>query len=279
MSVKRELEQTKKYINPNAPHIMVDSNGKECLSNSSEDCTDIPVIQEARNVPAMYNWIKEPTIENAVNYLKVQAKFFNHWTKMGYSLRFASLNGGAEVYPVDSQDALTPNYSFNKDKYKEAILNELKKRKSVMGTLIFLGINNDVENNWGLHKLSRIAYGEGENLNIALVFLNEEVKKKYDAYYSQVHDKELKEIYFKFPKYIDQDAFTSYNVKITPAAVAVYKDTQNNQNINMIIDKGFVKRSSIIYGHHNFLVYNNIVKPEVFNAENTWNVNLNGENK
>lgn len=278
-NTKEEVKELKEFTNPNAPHYITNAKGEKCLANSSPDCIDIPVIQEARNVPAMYKWIKEPTIENAANYLKVQAQFFNHWNDMGYSLRFAALNGGTEVYPVDSQDSLEPINDFNKDKYKDAILNEMKKRRDILGTLIFLGINEDVEDYWGKEKLSRLAYKKGQYLNIALVFHNKESKEKYDNFYKNTTDSDLKNVYFGLPKFIDQTAFSNYNINITPSAVAVYNDKKNNKNISAVISKGFIQQSSVIYGQHNFLVFNKIVKPETFNAENTWHVDMQEDKK
>ena len=118
-----EIKELKKTINPNEPKMIVNKNGEPCLSNSSVDCFDIPVIQEGRNVPVLYDFIKEPNENNAKAWLLYQANLFNHYIKMGYALKFAAINGDENTYPVNALNlygASKDNMTF--DLYRDRIL-------------------------------------------------------------------------------------------------------------------------------------------------------------
>ena len=137
---RKELEQIKKTLNPNEPRMIVNSKGEKCLSNSTPDCMDIPVIQEGRNMPALYNFIKEPNEENAKNWLQVQAKLFNHYSQMGFALKFAALNGDENTYPVNALNIYgSPKENITSELYKDKILKILDDQKNELGTMVFLG--------------------------------------------------------------------------------------------------------------------------------------------
>ena len=127
---RKELNDIKKTINPNEPKMIINDKGEECLSNSSVDCFDIPVIQEGRNVPVLYNFIKEPNEDTAKDWLLYQAKLFNHYMQMGYSLKFASLNGDENTYPVNALNIYgSPKDNITADLYKDKILEILNQKK------------------------------------------------------------------------------------------------------------------------------------------------------
>lgn len=270
---KDEIRELKKTINPNEPKMITNEKGENCLSNSSVDCFDIPVIMEGRNVPVLYDFIKTPNEKNAKNWLKYQAKLFNHYMDMGYSLKFASLNGDEKDYPVnalnlygDSKDNMTA------DLYKNRILQILDEHKKELGTMIFLGKSKSIEEQWGRSSLAMMGFKKGKYFNIAVVFDSESTKKDYDDYYKKISDKELIETYNKLPKIVSKELFEKFKIEITPTAVAFFKNKE--KEISSVIERGFLNQTNLIHSYQQFLVYNKIAEQKDFHAAKIWNVEL-----
>ncbi|MFY4797060.1 hypothetical protein ACOTVS_11085 [Aliarcobacter butzleri] len=273
---RKELNDIKKTINPNEPKMIINDKGEECLSNSSVDCFDIPVIQEGRNVPVLYNFIKEPNEDTAKDWLLYQAKLFNHYMQMGYSLKFASLNGDENTYPVNALNIYgSPKDNITADLYKDKILEILNQKKDVLGTMIFLGKSKNMEEHWGKNALAMMSYKKGKHFNIAVVFDSKETKKEYDEYYKSIYDKELIDIYNSLPKVISNQLFEKYKINITPTAVAVYKD--KDKEVSSVIERGFLTQNNLIYNYQHFLVYNKIVEPKEFHSAKIWNTDIKGK--
>ncbi|WP_418181406.1 hypothetical protein ACNSOL_11945 (plasmid) [Aliarcobacter lanthieri] len=269
----RELENIKRNINPNEPKIIINDKGEKCLSNSSVDCFDIPIIQEARNVPVLYDFIKVPSEDTAKKWLLYQAKLFNHYIDMGYSLKFASLNGDEETYPVNALNI----YGMAKDNitaqlYKDRILEILDDKKEVLGTMIFLGKSKNIEEQWGKDALGMLAFKKGKFFNIAVVFDTKQTKDEYDFAYKNNHDKQLVEVYNSLPKVVSKELFDKYKVNITPTAIAVYKD--GKKDISSVIERGFLSQTNLIHNYQHFLVYNKIVEQKEFHSSKIWDTNI-----
>lgn len=272
-SQRKELEEIKKTLNPNEPRMIVNSKGEKCLSNSTPDCMDIPVIQEGRNMPALYNFIKEPNEENAKNWLQVQAKLFNHYSQMGFALKFAALNGDENTYPVNALNIYgTPKENITSDLYKDKILKILDDKKNELGTMVFLGKSKKIEDHWGKNAIGLLGFKKGTYYNIALVFDSIETKRDYDEYYKKINDQDLKKVYETYPKVISEPLFKKYAINVTPSAVAVYKS--KDKEISSVIERGYLTQSSLIHSYENFLVYNKIVDPKEFHSAQIWNVEL-----
>lgn len=272
-SQREELKQIKKTLNPNEPRKIINAKGEECITNSSIDCMDIPVILEGRNMPALYNFIKEPTQENAENWLKLQAGLFNHYIKMGFALKFAALNGDENTYPVNALNIYTsPKDNITSDLYKDRILEILDEKKNEIGTLLFLGKSKIIEEHWGKNSVSVTSFKKGKFFNIALVFDTEETKKDYDKFYNEINDKELAEVYKKLHKVVSPKLFEKYKINLTPTAVAVYKN--KDKEISSVIERGYITQNNLIHNYQNFLVYNNIVEPKEFHSAKIWNAKI-----
>jgi len=267
---KEELKLLKEYVNPNAPHYITNEKGEKCLANSSADCFEMPIITEGRNIPALANFMKDPSVENAKVWLGVQAKLFNRANNMGVALKFASLEGGAETYPVYGKDMMVSGNSNSKRRETDAIKYHLDKHKNKIGTIIFLGETQALEAAWGPENLARIAYPEGSLYNLLLVFKSDASKKSYDDYFAAHKDTELKKIYENAKKQISQKLFADYKVEVTPTVVAVYK--KDKQVINNTIAKGFPTKDELLYGYKQFMILNKILEHKDFHADNIWRV-------
>ena len=260
-----EIKELKKTINPNEPKMIVNKNGEPCLSNSSVDCFDIPVIQEGRNVPVLYDFIKEPNENNAKAWLLYQANLFNHYIKMGYALKFAAINGDENTYPVNALNL----YGASKDNmtvdlYRDRILEILHEKRKEIGTMIFLGKTKAIDEHWGKKSLSTLAFNKGKFFNIAVVFDSQETKKEYDEYYKTITDKDLFDTYAKLPKIVSKELFKKFNISITPTATAYYKT--KDKEISSVLEKGFITQSNLIHNYQHFLVYNDIVEQKEFHS-------------
>jgi len=268
--MKSEITLLKEYTNPNAPHYILNEKGERCIANSDKDCFEMPIIQEGRNMPAMVEYMRNPTIETASTWLGVQAKIFNRATKMGVALRFAALEGGSEVYPVSGKDMYASANGGTSFRQDEAIRAQMKKHKDSFAMVVFLGETPELENAWGLESLTRIVYPKAELFNLLLVYKDAKTKQKYDEFYNQLKDNELKSIYISSKKTIDPTLFDSYKVEITPTVVALYKDKKTNKMIKNTINKGFPSSNEILHGIKQFMIFNGILEQKDFHADNIW---------
>ncbi|MFX4155213.1 hypothetical protein ACOL23_09715 [Aliarcobacter butzleri] len=269
----RELKEIKKAINPNEPRMIQNEKGEMCLSNSSVDCFDIPVIQEGRNVPVLHDFIKEPNEQTAKKWLLYQAKLFNHYMNMGYSLKFAALNGDEKDYPVNALNIYgSPKENITAELYRDKILEILDSKKSELGTMIFLGKSKRIEEHWGKDSVAMTAFRKGKFFNIALVFDSNETKKEYDEHYKNMYDKQLVEVYSSLPKIVSNDLFNKFKITLTPTAVAYYKT--KDKEISSVIERGYITQLNLTHNYQHFLVYNKIVEPSEFHSAKIWNANI-----
>lgn len=274
---RQELQKIKYTLNPNEPKMISNSKGEPCLSNTSAECMDIPVIMEGRNMPALYNFIKEPTEENAKIWLQLQAKLFNHYSQMGFALKFASLNGDENTYPVNALNIYTsPKDNITAELYKDRILEILNEKNNEIGTMLFLGKSKKIDEHWGKSSVAMTAYKKGKYFNIAVVFDTQETKATYDEYYRTLKDTELTKIYNSLPKVVSDKLFQKYKITLTPTAVAVYKT--KDKEISSVIERGYITQNNLLHDYENFLVYNKIVEPKEFHSAKIWNANIE-ENK
>jgi len=267
---RKELKQIKQYINPNAPHYITKKDGTKCLANSDKDCFEMPIIQEGRNIPALANLMKEPTVENAEKWLGVQGKLFNRANAMGVAIKFAALNGGAEVYPVSQTNSMYSATANNSTREKNLIKKKLQKYKDNIGTIVFLGETPVLEKSWGYESLSRMVYPDKSLFNLLLVFKTQGSMDIYTDFYKKLKNKELSSIYFSAKKIVNPKLFKEYSVKVSPTVVAVYKDDKKGIFFKNTIAKGFPTKSEIWYGYKEFLIYNKILKEKDFYGDNIW---------
>lgn len=270
-ALRNEVKLIKWYINPNAPHKIKCSDGTVDWANSRPECFEMPIITEGRNLPALAKLMKEPTEENAANWLGIQAKLFNEYTKMGYAIKFAFLKGGKEVYPTTTTN-LYPSYGSISAAKQNLLKKELIKRYDQnLGTVIFLGETIELEKEVGFERLSRILLRDGDLLNPLIIFKNESVKNAYDTFYS-LKDKnsQLRMAYENTEQKIFPEMFEKYNVNMTPTVMALYEDKKANKSIKSIIAKGFTNKDTVINGLVQFLIFNNLLDPKELNVEDKW---------
>lgn len=267
---RQELNKIKKILNPNPQHYIVGKNGNKCLANSDKDCFEMPIVQEARNIPSLEKFMKNPTLKSASKWLGVQAKIFNRANDMGIAIKFASLQGGANTYPVSGKDFMNSGQASNAQLEEKAIEKKLQKFKNNIGTIVFLGETPTLEDTWGQESLARMVYPQDSLFNLLLVFKNQKSKTKYDGFYKKLDDLELRDIYMNAKKIVSSKLFKTYDIKVSPSVVAVYKDKKNNKFFKNTIVKGFPTKRDIVYGYKQFLIFNKLIEYKSFHSDNLW---------
>ncbi|GER94860.1 hypothetical protein A45J_2626 [hot springs metagenome] len=91
-------EEIKKPEQPKEPEKSREPEKKETVREEPKKDFDFPVVSEAP--PVLRKFLKEPTEENAQEYLAWQYKYFQHLKKIGYNLRNAYLRYGGQLYPI-----------------------------------------------------------------------------------------------------------------------------------------------------------------------------------
>jgi len=107
--VKREVSKNNKkdnmtimkQIKPPKSKEKKTQNASKKQYNTSVKNFKFPLTEEAKRIPVLANWLRNPTEENAVKWLAWQAKYFEHNGKISRSLRNAYLDHGDKVYRLE----------------------------------------------------------------------------------------------------------------------------------------------------------------------------------
>lgn len=274
--IKERLEYA--FPNTTPKYTKNEKTGEKCLSNSSVDCYVHPVVAEAQHVPVMAKWLSDPNPENSKEWLKWQAKYFNHITDIGYGNKFAYMNGGEEVYSTDNVynngDDLNMNYS--EAWQRKAIVANMNAVKDKINIFMFMGESLSVDaGSSSYYQMKGWNMPDYKDLNWYMVFKTKESLDRYENKIKLLTSKTNIESFKKFkeegfvvvkPKY-----FEKFNVDFTPTTVVVYKkDKAKNQKKNDVIwAKVAIGKSgpkSITESINQFLVYNKIIDPKEMSA-------------
>jgi len=262
------------YAFPNlTPKYGIDSKGKKCIANSSSDCFVFPLQPEALHLPVLAKWLKNPNPKNSTEWLKWQAKYFNHLDKIGYGLRFAFLNGGKNAYPTDASITYFDNptnmqYSRIREFREKQILKSLQDK---IGVLVFLGKNILFEKNNNVYKaLWQIGRDKGfwaKNVNLMVVFPDRKslnaVKKilftdpSYKA--DVMTQKAWKKLFNEGKVIVNKDMFKRFNVYVTPSVVMTYK--KRDKAFWSVVEIGSLSPKAIRESLIRYLKYQGIITP------------------
>lgn len=94
--VQKKEEKPKEEI-VKAPEEPKQDNKTPTVNTSVRDF-EFPLTDEAKSIPVLAKWLKEPTEENAKEWLAWQGKYFKHNEQIARSLRNAYLTYGDIVY-------------------------------------------------------------------------------------------------------------------------------------------------------------------------------------
>lgn len=265
-SILKELLNIQKTYS-GVPQV-VEINGKTCLENSSADCFVMPLANDALRIPVMAEWIKNPSVENALKYYEWQAKYLNHAFDAGYALNFASMKvpyAFAGVSPI-----MQGGNNASKDQRNEQLDKVIAKNASGLELKIFLGKSNfDLDNTTRLFDI----YYQMKSLGVKTRFIFEKIKDLED--FAQFNKKAPNENYAKHwnaipkeDKVISPNSFKGDSkIYLTPMFLLSYHDFKKKQNYNEIVGAGREKVESIKERMKNFLLLFKIASPQEFNDQ------------
>lgn len=261
--------------------------GEECDTNSSSDCFVMPVVAEGQQIPVLKEFLREPSPEKSKEWLKWQATYFNHVNKVSHGLRFAYLKHGAEAYPTRTDyslgDSLVNSQAEKAQSTREAkMIDSIKDRIAV---LAFVGKNRLFEeankiasqvHNWDasyLKEIDKVFVFESE------IGRDEFLKEVEIVYGKQRGETSVVEFWKNAKITVRPDLYEQYKIKMTPSVVMFYEDKTKKQNIHQTISVGNMTADIVRKQMMNFLIYNDIFKPEELAAEANWSSPSNRINK
>lgn len=214
------------------PKTMTLPDGTECIENSSAECYKMPKIPEARNIPALSQWMDDPTnIQKAANYTRWQARHIQQAKDMGHAMQFAVEQFGKEAYPINfrrtSFDSATGYWGVLEKKHRLSLINQ---NADKMEFLVFIGNNIDMD----LYAADALS----EFLNAA-----DKVKTTFifkDQLNQNVY-KDTGKILLSLGKALDRSTskvnaplFDQYRIQMTPSLVVLYKDKEGNRHAQTV---------------------------------------------
>jgi len=275
--VKRlsKIQERLEYAYPNITPIYTKNKktGKKCLTNSSVDCFVFPLQAEAQHVPVMAKWLSDPNPENSKEWLKWQAKYFNHLTDIGYGNKFAYLSGGDKVYATDNFYADGDNLNFPvaskmRTNRETQIISSLKDKLTIM---FFLGktpvMDFAVRADRAFYNWNKRFY---KDWNFYFVFEDQNKLKKYEEKILssgiQSNIKAWKEQKEKGHIVVKPQYFKKFKIDITPTTVVLYtKDKKKGDKAKNVIwqkiSTGHILTSNTLKNVVQFLIYNKIIDP------------------
>lgn len=234
--------------------------GEKCIANSSADCY-APILQPwAQQIPVMAKFLKEPNIDNAKEYLKWQATYFNHMTNIGYGLNFAYRQYGKEAYPTDTVNNLSSpagGIFDDRNDIKKATVALLSDR---IGVYVFLGKNTWNEKHVGVNSLLGAKTGALAKVkNFNYIYFSAESKEKLEKMVSS-YDKEIVDRYNSAKVLINPALFKQFDVEATPSVIVTYTEPKTGKQIWQRLGND-ISITDTIDDVYNFLLYNGVIEP------------------
>ncbi len=264
-----KVQDRLEYAYPNITPINTTNSktGKECVTNSSDDCFVFPLQAEAQHVPVLANWLSDPNPTNSKNWLRWQAKYFNHLQKISVGLRFSFLSEGPNAYPTNTTFVYNDNMAFpvSEDIAENRTMEIIKSLKDKLGIMVFLGGNTLLENSLEAYvKVADFGNDSWKEINLLIVVPSQEAKDLLLSKVNNLNKPNISEFWKKANIIINEDLFKKFNVLVTPSVVVTYKTDKLNEKgkPNVIwqnISTGTASGTFAAKGIIQFLAYNEII--------------------
>lgn len=278
-NLNKKILKRLNYAFPNTtPIYSKDSKGNKCLTNSSADCFIMPVVAEGQHVPVLKKFLRNPSPKNSTEWLKWQAKYFNHVSKVSHGLRFAFLNGGSDVYSTSTDYTYGDNMIFSQSEAAQGAREAkiIHSMKDKLAYLIFLGQNMTYEKVVNAYDKFR-NYNKTfmKDMNFVIVFPSKEAERKILKEIIPAKKRQgyvnIFEFFDKAKKAVRPDLYKKYNIRITPSIVLFYENEKNKKKISQTLLSGKLSVKALRKATMNFLKYNDIIKPGEMGADKNWN--------
>lgn len=261
------LSLLEEEMDPKPKEVTID--GKKCIANSSADCFMYPMIAEAKRVPAMAEFLKDPyDLTKAGEYLKWQSKLFTHAINIGNSMQFAYAQWGEKAYPIGAR---TPSYTSAGGSYESKILPAAEKEliishKKDLSFSVFVGKNITMD----IYSALTIAdvireYGE---MNIEIIYYDQKSKDVFEGAVTSVYNIDKIAHWKTTKKTINPKAFDELQIFTTPSFVAKYKSKDKNEAQTIL--NGKIDLTSFRNRVISFMELKKIIDYKEFSESKAW---------
>jgi len=261
------LSLLEEELDPKPKEVVV--NGKKCIANSSADCFVFPLIAEAKRVPVMAEFLKDPyDLKKAAAYLLWQASEMNQVINIGNALQFAYAQWGEKVYPIGAQ---TPAYSSLDGAYEAKILPQAEKelilsKKDSLAFSIFIGKNFNMDIFSAKSIMDVIAeYGQ---LDIEIIYYDQKSKDVFEGAVSSVYDIKKLKNWNLVRKQVDPKKFDSFNIFTSPSFVAKIKGKDKNEAQTIL--NGKIDTTSFRSRTISFMELKKMIDYSTFSESKAW---------
>ena len=209
--------------------------------NTSVKNFKFPLTEEAKRIPVLANWLRNPTEENAVKWLAWQAKYFEHNGKISRSLRNAYLDHGDKVYRLEGMPEQPVGSAIASRKEDE----------------VYKKVFNSVADKVGIF----FFYKKGCKFCEAEIRPLTNFIKKYDFNVLGVVSSPKNVIKgLPFKTKVSPGVFFKYEITSVPTIAAFY----SKKNDMQVIAKGYTPTSQIELNLRAFLLKHNLITKEKF---------------
>jgi thiol-disulfide isomerase/thioredoxin len=213
----------------------------EELKNTSVDNFEFPLTDEAKSVPVLAEWLRNPTEENARKWMAWQAKYFKHNEQISRSLRNAYLNHGDEDYRLEGMPE-QPMGSVVASRAVKAKMESIFNKASDKVAIFYF-------------------YKDGCDQCEAQISPLQIFADRYDFLVKAIAPSpELEKKGLPFDSKAIPTMFQKFNIQSVPAIAAYNNDTKNVQ----VIAKGYTPTSQIELNLKAFLLKEKIISEDEF---------------
>ncbi|MCK9549456.1 hypothetical protein [Aquamicrobium sp.] len=229
---KQQLDRQDKILailenefEPKPKEIVV--NGKKCIENSSAECFNMPLLsKEAKTVPVIAAYLKNPNVETAKSYLQWHAKYLKSAFAGGTSIELAIAKYGQEAYPLNyntvSSDTAGGYSTVLNEKNNKMVLDSMRDSFEMN---IYLGKSADMD----VYAIDNIAEFLRENKGVKanFIFYSGGSKKIMDAIGKRMKDVAIA-LNSANSVVVDSKRFSSHNIFTTPTIEIYIKSKGKN---------------------------------------------------
>ena len=267
LKVNTEIRDILKAEYNPEPQIIINSEGNECVANSSADCFVMPITNEAKKTPVYKNWLEKGDLESSLKKKQWEAKYFEEISKRAYMDMAAMMQFGKEAYPVNYNSF---NYN-NTTGYGTTTLRKkieksvLEKNLDKVNFLYFIGEDEDMDL-YAMDNIVKFLRQYGNKIKLQFIFKNEKLMKAYKT--AQNYNSEFV-ILNNFKMSVIPEEFENFNIYTTPSLVAINKKERTGQTV-------LTGRVSDTQANRMILMYmksQNMIKDVDLNVDSGWKEN------